>query len=68
MKNFEFKVEEILVDIFNKDTISLEQITKLKSFFSQNDVKNNMKIIFNLFKPRKRTKIDIEPSTPHYYE
>ena len=32
MKNTQFKVEDIFTDVISKDTISTEQITKLKIF------------------------------------
>ena len=35
MKNTQFKVEDIFTDVISKDTISTEQITKLKSFLAK---------------------------------
>ena len=35
MKNTQFKVEDIFTDIISKDTISTEQITKLKNFLAK---------------------------------
>ena len=35
MKNTSFKVEDVLGDIFSKDSISPEQITKLKIFLAK---------------------------------
>ena len=64
MKNTQFKVEDVFTDVISKDTVSTEQITKLNIFFSQNDVSMNIKINFNLFKPRKEK---IIPSAPPEY-
>ena len=36
--------------------------------FSQNNVRINIKIKFNLFKPRQKKHIDYQPSAPPYYE
>ena len=33
MKNTQFKVEDVFTDVISKDTISTEQIKKLKNFF-----------------------------------
>ena len=68
MTSTKFKVEDFFGDIISKDSISTEQITKLNSFFSQNDVNINIKINFNFFKPKKKKNIDIEPSAPPYYQ
>ena len=35
MKNTQFKVEDIFTDVISKDTISTEQITKLKNFLAK---------------------------------
>ena len=35
MKKTQFKVEEVIGDIINKDNISLEQITKLNNFLAK---------------------------------
>ena len=35
MKNTQFKVEDIFTDVFSKDTISTEQITKLNNFLAK---------------------------------
>ena len=35
MKNTQFKVEDVFTDVFSKDTISTEQITKLSNFFAK---------------------------------
>ena len=42
------KVEDVFGDVMSKDSISIEQITKLKIFFSQNavHVKIIIKVIF----------------------
>ena len=68
-KNTQFGVEDIFGDIINKDTISPEQITKLKSFFSQKDVTININIKFNFFKPRKKNNINYQtqPTAPPEY-
>ena len=68
MKNTSFKVEEIFNDVINKDTISQEQIIKLKKFFSQNDVNININIKFNFFKLKKKTNINYKPSAPPEYD
>ena len=51
MKNTNFKVEDVFVDVISKDNFSQEQITKLKNFFSKNNVNVSINIKFNLFKP-----------------
>ena len=53
MKNTSLKVEEVFGDVISKDSISPEQITKLK-FFSQNIVNINFTKKINLFKPKKK--------------
>ena len=68
MKNTQFKLEDIFTDVISRDTISKEQRTKLKNFFSEIDVNINIKINFNFFKPRKEKNIDFLPSAPPYYE
>ena len=68
MKNSEFKVGDVFGDIINKGTISPEQRTKLKKFFSENIVVSNIKINFNFFEPKQKKTTDIEPSAPPYYE
>ena len=35
MKNTQFKVEDIFTDVFSKDTISTEQITKLNNYLAK---------------------------------
>ena len=35
VENTQFKVEDIFGDVINKDTISPEQITKLKNFLAK---------------------------------
>ena len=35
MKNTQFKVEDIFTDVFSKDTISTEQITKLNNLLAK---------------------------------
>ena len=35
MKNTQFKVEDIFGDVISKDSISPEQITKLKNFLAK---------------------------------
>ena len=35
MKNTSFKVEDVFTDVFSKDTISAEQITKLNIFLAK---------------------------------
>ena len=67
-KSTQFKVEEVSGNIIPKDTILLEQITKLNSFFSQNDVNLYININFKLFKPKQKKHIDYQPSAPLYYE
>ena len=64
MKNTQFKVEDFFGDFINNDTISPEQITKLNNFFNQNDVNIIININFNFFKPKKKNKIDFQPSAP----
>ena len=64
MKNTQFKVEDVFGDVISKDTFSQEQITKLNSFFSKNNVNVNIKIEFNFFKPRKKKIKNYEPSAP----
>ena len=68
MKNNKFKVEDVFGDVISKDSISPEQITKLNNSFSQNNLSVNINIKINLFKPRKKKNIDIEPSAPPYHE
>ena len=53
MKNTQFKVEDIFGNIIKEQTISPEQITKLITFFSQNDVNRNINSKPNFFKPGK---------------
>ena len=55
MKNTQFKVEDIFGNIIKEQTISPEQITKLITFFSQNDVNININSKLNFFKPGKET-------------
>ena len=52
MKNIQCKVEDIFTDVNSKDSISTEQITELKNFFSKNNVNINININFKFFKPR----------------
>ena len=67
MKNTSFKVEDVFNDVIKKDTISQEQIIKLKNFLAQNDLNKNIKINFNFFKTRKNKNIDYQASAPPYY-
>ena len=61
MKNTQFKVEDVFGNIINKDKFSHEQVIKLNNF--------SAKIIkFTLFKPRKKSNSDYQPSAPPYYE
>ena len=46
MKNTEFKVEDMFVDIIKKHNLSQDQIFELFTFFGQTDVNINMKINF----------------------
>ena len=48
MDSTKFKVEDIFGDVISKDSMSPEQITKLKSFFNKNNVNININIKFNL--------------------
>ena len=64
MKNNQFKVEDFFGGIISKYSSSPEQITKLKSFFSQNNVNVHFSIKINFFKPRKIKKFDIQASAP----
>ena len=64
MKKTQFKVEDNFGHILSKDSISPEQNTKLNTFFSQIIVNINFCININLFKPRQKKIIDIEPSAP----
>ena len=68
MNSIKFKVEDIFGDVISKDSVSPEQITKLNTFFNQNNVSINININFNLFKPKKKENFDIEPNAPPYYE
>ena len=54
MEKTQFKVEDIFGDIISQDRISQEQITKFDNFFSKKNVIENIKISFNVFKPRKK--------------
>ena len=67
MKNTHFKVEDVFGDVISKDNFSQEQITKL-NFFSQKNVNISFSIKVDLFKPRKKTNNDIEPSASPYDE
>ena len=49
MNATKFRVEDIFGDVSSKDSISLEQITKLNSFFSKNNVNVNINIQINFF-------------------
>ena len=53
MDSTKFKVEDIFGDVISKDSISLEQITKLNNFFSKNNVNININIKFIFFKKEK---------------
>ena len=64
MKKTSFKVEVFFGDVINKDSISPEQITKLKKNFSQIIVNINFVIKIKLFKPRKGKNKNYEPSAP----
>ena len=68
MDSTKFKVEDIFGDVISKDSISPEQITKLNTFFSKNNVSVIVNIKINLFKPRKKKNFDFEPTAPPYYE
>ena len=70
MKSTQFKVEDVFVDVINKDSISTEQRTKNenKCFFSQIDVNKNITIKFNFFKTRKNKLKIYEPIAPPYYD
>ena len=59
-----FKEENIFGDVISKYFISNEQINKLNSFFSQNNVNNNFSMKINLFKSRKKEIVDHRPSAP----
>ena len=65
MKNTQFKVEDAFGDVISKDNFSQQQITKLNSSFSQNNVNIKRNNKFNFFKHRKK---NIEASAPPYYE
>ena len=64
----QFRFDEVFGKFIPKVTISPEQITKLNNFFSENKVKININIKFNLFKPRKKKNVDTEPNATPYYE
>ena len=68
MISTKFKVEDKFGDVISKDSLSPEQITKLNNFLTKNYVSINIKIKFNLLKPRNKSHIDILPSAPLYYE
>ena len=53
MKNTQFRVEYVFDEVSNKGNFDQDQITKF-SFFSESKVSINIKIIFNVFKPRKK--------------
>ena len=67
MNSTKFKIEVIFGVVISKDSISPEQITKLKNFFSKNNVNIKINNIFNFFKPSKKTNIDYQPSAPPEY-
>ena len=62
MKNTSFKVD-VFGDVISKDNFSQEQITKLNSFFSQNNVNIRLSIKIN-FLSLERTKILILNQVP----
>ena len=66
MMNTQFKVEDVFGDVISKDNFSQEQITELNNFLAKKNVNINLNIKFNLFKPRQKKNIDIEPSAPPY--
>ena len=68
MDSTKFKVEDIFGDVISKDSISPEQITKVKNFSSKNNVNININIKFNFFKPRKEQIIPSAPSYPFDFE
>ena len=53
MKNTQLKVEDVSGDVIGKDSISLEQMTEMNNFSSQNNVNFGFSLKFNLFTPRK---------------
>ena len=68
MNSTKFKVEDKFGDIFSKDSISEEQLTKLNNFFNQNIVNITFCITIRLFKPRKEKTKTIEPfALAHYH-
>ena len=67
MKHTSSKVEDFLGDVISKDIFSQEQITKLDNFFNENNVNINKIFNFKFFNPKKKRKIDIEPSAPPEY-
>ena len=68
MKNTQFKVEDIFGDVISKDSISPEQITKLNTYFSKNNVNVNLCMKLYLFKPRNGKMKNYEPSAHPVYE
>ena len=64
----QFKLEYVFGDILGKESISSEHITKLITFFSQNDVNINFCININIFIPRKKIYKDFQPTAPPGYE
>ena len=67
MNSTKFKVEDLSGDVISKDSITTEQINKLKKFFSKKNVNINKIIKITFFKPRRKKISDIEPSaSPEY--
>ena len=67
MKNTQFKLADIFVDIISKNNFSPEQITELNDF-SQSIVCNNFCRKLSFFKPKKEKVKNYEPSDPPDYE
>ena len=63
-KTYQFKVEDFFCGIISKDSISPEQISKLKILLSQKNINNIFSINADLFKPREEKDIDFQPSAP----
>ena len=67
MKNTQFKLAHIFVDIISKENFSPEQITELNDF-SQSIVCNNFCRKLSFFKPKNEKVENYEPNDPPDYE
>ena len=59
-----FKVEEVFDKIVSKDTISTEQITRLKTFFLENQSEYYFLYKDKFIQTQNEKQIDFEPSAP----